>query len=195
MSFFFACQGAFQTASVDLDAEPMLNRREAFRHGHLGTSGPEVGFNGQHLGCEFVSAFGAGPARKQAAETGGRQRLFRLIEGRPRHTEICRGFADRLTVHFVASDHLVAHLHKVRGIEKWAVDEQAVADCLRMGIECAVAPQCFPFAAPWLTHGLLLVCKLKYAALYVVSRALLDKSARTRRPSAKLPLRPQAHTA
>ncbi len=79
---FFAGQGAFQAASVNPDAKLTLDRLQPLRHAYPRAVRPEGGVEREDLCREFVSCFGTALARKQAGETGGRQRRLSFVEGR-----------------------------------------------------------------------------------------------------------------
>jgi hypothetical protein len=128
-----------------------------------------------------VCGFGAALSGQQTGQPSRRQRRLRLVEGRPRHPEVCCYRADHLAVHLVAANHLVAHLDQIGRIKERIVSEQRITNGFGMGIERAVASQRFPLTirGRCLGHCRPVVCNDKYAALYMVSSVDIKNSVKS----------------
>jgi len=68
---------------VDPDPELTLDRIEPLRRADLRVLAAKICIKCEDLGREFVSSFWAALGRKQAGQTGRRQRRLRLVESRP----------------------------------------------------------------------------------------------------------------
>ncbi len=139
---------------MDLDVEPILDGSQAFRRGELGVVGFDLGDEGDDLGRDLVSFFGAARFGHEAGQTSVRERGLGLVEGGPRDAAGPRCVADRQTVDLMTSDHLVAQLDQISGIEERMADEQGILDGIGMRIEGVVACErlAFEIATAWFGH-------------------------------------------
>ena len=77
-----------------LDAEVLLDRIETLWRRQLWVLGLEFDDEGNHLGGDFVAAFGPPLARQQTGEPGRLQGILGFVKGWPGHAEGRRDIAD-----------------------------------------------------------------------------------------------------
>lgn len=88
-----------------------------------------------HFGGEFVGALGAAPLRYQAVETSFVESHQGLVKGRARDAESSGGGNDRETLGEMTTQHLVAGLEQISGIEERVFFEERVSDGIRVWVE------------------------------------------------------------
>jgi hypothetical protein len=128
---------------VQLDAEARLYCVETLWRRHFGPAGLEFDDEGEDLGRDLVTAFGAALPGQQTRKPGNFERALGFVESRPREPKSLGDFADADAIHLVAPHHLVTDLEQVVRIEKWIAYEKNVADGFGMRIECAIPRERF----------------------------------------------------
>ena len=88
--------------------------------------------------AEFVSAVWTTLARHEAQQAPCREVALRLVDARPRATELGSDRRDRTPFLAHGPEHLVAGLDQVARVEERVVSKQRVGDALRVRIEGAL---------------------------------------------------------
>jgi hypothetical protein len=125
---FFARQGPLQTAAVNRDTELLLNS--------LNTSGSrQFGFDCSQsphilddLGGQLVTFFGSAMQGEQPAQAGFQKCCVGLIDSWARNAKLGSYIDDRDPLHVVPTQHLVANLKEIFGIEEWILFEESVGN-------------------------------------------------------------------
>ena len=137
---------------MQCDAELGLDRGKALWRRQLRVGGLEIDDEGHHLVRELVTALGAPETRHKPDQTVCRKRALCFVESRPREAKGGRDVADGDAIDTVASDHLVADLHQILGVEERIASEQSISDSVGIWIERAVARQGLALRVGWLGH-------------------------------------------
>jgi hypothetical protein len=139
---------------MHFDTEPSIDGSDTPRRGQIGLFGLEVGDEVYHLRGDLMAAFWSARPRYEAGRPRCRYRTLSLIEGGARDTEGGRGVADGHPLGIVTTDHLVADLNEVLGVEERVAREERVADGFRMRIKRSIARQSLALriAPRWRKH-------------------------------------------
>ena len=139
---------------MHFNAELSIDGSDTLRRGQIGLFGFEVGDEVYHLGGDLMAAFWSSRPRYEAGQARCRYRTLGLIDGGARDTEGCRDVADGHALSIVTTDHLVADLNEVFGVEERVAREERVADGFRMRIKRPIARQSLALriAPRWRRH-------------------------------------------
>ena len=121
-----------------------------------GAQGPNIL---DDLGGQLVPFLGPAMLGQQATQAAFLESSLRLIDRGARNAERGRHIDDRDSFHAVSTQHLVANLEKILGVEERILFEQTVGNSVGARVEGAGSPQLrrllvglFPFWLPILRH-------------------------------------------
>jgi hypothetical protein len=124
--FFFAPQCPLETASVHFDRKLFLNSLDTGdgRQTRIGCA--QVAHKLDDLLGKLVSFLGSTTFWKQTTQASLFERQLSLVNGGTRNAEVGRYVDDRVPLDAVPTQHLVADLKKILGVEEWILVEQCV---------------------------------------------------------------------
>jgi hypothetical protein len=140
--FFFAPhQRPLETAAVDRNSEIFLNCLNALDSGHRRFCRFQTCYVVENIGGHLVPTLRSTLTGQQSRQASPIECILRQVEGGARDSKRGGGIENRHGLGAVPSQHLVADLEKIPGIEERVLFEKRIGDGFWMWIESAGALQ------------------------------------------------------